>query len=296
MVLTAPHGMSTQQALATLRASDANGIYDYNHIYIGADSAPPIASTTPTTPTTPDTDDPRPRIRIGLVDTGVDRSHPIFKDSALNLWGCADRPVPSAHGTAVASLMLARVSADLYAADVYCGLPTGGSVDSIVAALEWMTHQQVAVINMSLVGPKNARLEHTVAALTARGYLLVAAVGNDGPAAPPLYPAAYPNVVGVTGVDANRRVLLEAVRGPQVVFAALGTGLKAANAEHAFSEVRGTSFAAPTVAFLLAELLSTPDPAMAAAAVDRLAKTAIDLGTPGRDLTYGFGLVGAASP
>src|SRR5256885_5630000 len=47
----------------------------------------------------------------------------------------------------------------------------------------------------------------------ARGHLVVAAVGNDGPAAPPLYPAAWPGVVGVTAVDARQQVLGEALRG-----------------------------------------------------------------------------------
>jgi subtilisin family serine protease len=102
--------------------------------------------------------------------------------------------------------------------------------------------------------------------------------------------------VGVTGVDAKRRVLLEALRGPQVTFAAPGADIKAANTEGAFVEVRGTSFAAPAVAELLAEILTTPDKSAAKAAVDTLAQRAIDLGPPGKDLTYGFGLVGVEGP
>jgi hypothetical protein len=39
--------------------------------------------------------------------------------------------------------------------------------------------------------------------------------------------------------------------------------------------------------------LISPNAAAAAAAVDTLAQSAIDLGPPGRDLTYGYGLVGA---
>jgi subtilisin family serine protease len=131
-----------------------------------------------------------------------------------------------------------------------------------------------------------------VSALIARGHLIVAAVGNDGPAAPPLYPAAYPDVVGVTAVDAHRRVLIEAERGPQVMFAAQGADLKAATLEHGYADVRGTSFAAPTVAALLASFSSAPDHHAADAAIDALAKSAIHLGSAGRNLTYGFGLVG----
>jgi subtilisin family serine protease len=181
----------------------------------------------------------------------------------------------------------------LYAADVYCGRPTGGAVDALVAALGWLVQERVPVINVSLVGAKNAMLERVIAALIADGYIIVAAVGNDGPAAPPLYPASYAKVVGVTAVDAHQHVLIEAARGLQVMFAAPGADLAAAAGGHTYAAVRGTSFAAPFVAALLAAGLSAPNSADAAAALDALAKAAVDLGPPGRDLTYGYGAVGA---
>jgi subtilisin family serine protease len=300
IVLTAAPGMSTKQALENLRESDADGVYDYNHIYTNAGglledfrasrNTPAAAPQTHTSPVAPLE---RGRVRVGLLDAGIETTHPVFRDSAVHTWGCANKSRPSPHGTAVASLLLVRTNAELYAADVYCGQPTGGAVDAIVAAFAWMTSERVPVINVSLVGPRNAMLERTVTALIDRGYIVVAAVGNDGPTAPPLYPAAYPNVVGVTGVDAKRSVLIEAVRGPQVMFAAAGAGIKAATIGHAFADVRGTSFAAPTVAELLAELVTTPDKTTADTALDTLAKQAIDLGPPGRDFTYGFGLVGS---
>jgi subtilisin family serine protease len=240
-------------------------------------------------------------VRIGLLDTGIDVTHPVFRDAIVHSWGCDDRPVSAAHGTAVASLLIGhsevfqgvRPNAELYAADVFCGRPTGGAVDALVAALGWLQQEKVPVINISLVGPKNAMLERVIGSLIAGGYTLVAAVGNDGPAAPPLYPASYQHVVGVTAVDAHRRILIEAARGPQVMFAAPGADIAAAGTDHTYAAVRGTSFAAPFVAALLATGLAEPDAIAAAAAIDALAKTAVDLGPPGRDLTYGFGLVGA---
>src|SRR5207245_7526152 len=89
-------------------------------------------------------------------------------------------------------------------------------------AFGWLAREHVPVINVSLVGPPNAMLAAIVRDVLSRGYLVVAAVGNDGPAAPPLYPAAWPGVIGVTAVDARQRVLVEAGRGPQVKFAAPG--------------------------------------------------------------------------
>jgi subtilisin family serine protease len=152
----------------------------------------------------------------------------------------------------------------------------------------------VPVINVSLVGPHNVALENVVRVVIARGFIIVAAVGNDGPAAKPLYPASYPGVVGVTGVDARQKVLLEACRGPQVDFAAPGADMAAALMAPTFAAVRGTSFAAPIVAGLLAEQLREPDSAAAEKAIAQLAAQAVDLGSRGFDKIYGNGLVGSS--
>jgi subtilisin family serine protease len=305
VVLGSPGGLSTKKALRELRAADPHGTYDFNHLYTGSGVVDPPARSPDLSSTTSPNSAPAARsdahVRIGLVDSGVNAAHSVFKHSAVHTWGCGERLVPDAHGTAVASLMVGqaepfhgvRPDAELFAADVYCGKPTGGAVDALVSALDWLVREGVPVINVSLVGPSNLLLEHAVAALTGQGFVIVAAVGNDGPAAPPLYPASYPRVVGVTGVDAHNKALIEAARGPQVMFASPGADLAAAGGDGGYAAVRGTSFAAPIVAALLAGAISAPSPTDAAAAIDALAKSAVDLGPPGRDLTYGFGLVGA---
>ena len=186
----------------------------------------------------------------------------------------------------------AAPGAALYVADVYGTTPAGGSAVAIAQALAWMAEQRVPVVNVSLVGPANRVLAAAVEGLNARGHLVVAAVGNDGPAAPPLYPAAYPGVVAVTGVDRGRRVIPEAGRGAHLDFAAPGADLAAGGLGGGFVNVRGTSFAAPIAAGLLAQAHRTPDPASARAAVAGLG--ALDLGAPGLDPVYGRGFVGAA--
>jgi subtilisin family serine protease len=300
VVLQPPPSMSIVKALRQLREADPSGTYDFNHIYtgVGVVSSSSDAQSPPSAPAArPD----QPVPRVGLIDSGIDSSHPVFRDALIHAWGCGDRVLPSAHGTAVASLLVGQSTrfhgvldkAELYAADVYCNAPTGGAVDALTAAFAWLAEQRVAVINVSLVGPDNAALAQIVRALTSRGYLLVAAVGNDGPAAPPLYPASYPHVVGVTAVDSHRRVLIEAAHGSQVMFAARGADISAADIGGKYSAVRGTSFAAPIVAALLAQSVTTPELSRSNAAIEELAQSAIDLGPPGRDLTYGFGLVGA---
>lgn len=317
VVLRAPERMSTRRALRQLQQLDPQGVYDFNHLYLeGGETvaqSPALAGPDKATGSraaistnsgaqlhAPAAAGQRPsQSRIGLIDGGVDRAHPVFKDIEIQQHGC-QAPMPSAHGTAVASLIAgstadfhgAAPGAALYVADVYCGAATGGALDAIADAFAWLSREQVPVINVSLVGPANKMLEQIIRVVTARGSIVVAAVGNDGPSAPPLYPAAYPGVIAVTGVDARKRVLVEACRGSHVAFAAPGADISAAAPQQAYVTVRGTSFAAPLVAGLLALHLQRQDKDDAVAALESLTTQAVDLGPRGPDKIYGRGLVG----
>ena len=66
----------------------------------------------------------------------------------------------------------------------------------------------------------------------------------------------------------------------------------AARLPSGYALVRGTSFAAPIVAGLLSLKLQAIDKVRADAAVAALAGEAVDLGAPGPDVVYGYGLVG----
>lgn len=300
VVLQAPDGLSTRRALKRLRELDPEGQYDYNHLYLGSGSLAQAEALPATTPAAPP-QEPANDLRIGLIDSGVDATHPVLAGAKIVKQGCDGKAFPAPHGTAVASLLVGKgdrfegviPGATLYAADIFCG-HGGGSMSLLAIALDWMAREKVAVVNISLVGAKSILLTGLVRAMSSRGFLLVAAVGNDGPTAPPLYPAAYPDVVGVTGVDAKHKVLPEALRGEQVDFAARGAGLVAAEVGGGFSEIRGTSFATPIVAALLAGSLQSPDAGKAREALTALESTAVDIGNNGVDPSYGKGLVGAA--
>jgi hypothetical protein len=288
VVLGAPRGISTREALRRLRAADPAGEYEFNHLFQASGAVAPAVSGGP------------PRVsgggagRLGLVDGSVLARHPALRSAQIT-----QRPFAPGgarvtdHATAVASLMVGsspRVAggapgAVLFVADVYGPTPAGGSAEAIARGLSWLAENDASVINISLVGPSNRLMASAIAALVARGHTVVAAVGNDGPAAPPLYPAAYPGVVAVTGVDGRRRVLIEAGRGPHVDFAAPGAEMSAAGKAGGYLSVRGTSFAAPLVAGMIARA-ARGDP------IGALAAEAVDLGAPGQDPVYGRGLVG----
>ena len=149
------------------------------------------------------------------------------------------------------------------------------------------------MINVSLVGPENRALKAVVDGLLARGHVIVAAVGNDGPARPVGYPAAYEGVVAVTSVDIERRVQVDANRGPEIAFAALGVDVTVASLDKSYGMATGTSFAAPLIAARLALRMGRPDVAASLRAQQELRAEAVDLGAPGRDDIFGYGFIDA---
>lgn len=190
----------------------------------------------------------------GLIDGGVGR-HPSLGGPIEQRGFAQGAPRASSHGTAVASLISgeglvrgAAPGAPLLVADVYGDDPAGGGAFSIVRALGWMAARGVRVVTVSLVGPANPLLDGAIRLARDKGVTVVAAVGNDGPAAPPAYPASYPGVIAVTGIDGRGRTLPEAGRALHVDFAAPGADMQAADTQGGKTGVRGTSFAAPLVA------------------------------------------------
>jgi hypothetical protein len=301
VVLMAPPRTTAVMALRRLRALDPQGQYDFNDIYQQGGRI--AARATPPKPAAAARHEPAGHgVRVGLVDGGVAAREPALASAHVVQRGFAPGGLtPSAHGTAVASLVAGRQGvfrgaapgASLFVADVYGATPAGGSAEAIVRALAWLAQSEVPVINISLVGPPNLLLGAAVKNLIARGYIVVAAVGNDGPAAPPLYPASYPGVVAVTGVDPRWRILPEAGRSTHIDFAAPGSDMAAAGLGGTFVSVRGTSFAAPIAAGLLAKLMPQPDRGEARKAISVLGRRALDLGPRGRDDLYGRGVVGS---
>lgn len=277
--LAAPPGRSLRAALRELRRLGGQVSSDQIHFQSGAASGAP--------PLVPDGDGPV----VGMIDGGV-------ADGAPSRGFATGAPRASNHGSAVASLIGGGggirgglPGARVMVADVYGSDPAGGNATAIAKALAWLVGERVAVVNISLVGPANPLLARVVAAAQARGTIIVAAVGNDGPAAPPGFPASYPGVIAVSGVDGRDRALIEAGRASHLDYVAPGADMLARDARGRAIRVRGTSFAAPLVAATLARFHRAPDPAGIRGAIAAVDRTARDLGKRGADPTYGRGLV-----
>jgi hypothetical protein len=248
--LAVPKAMNARAALKLLQRVAPRLQADFDHIFEPAGgSLLPLQGALASAAGIPG------RRSIGMIDGGV-ASHPSLAGASIEQNGFAGAPQPTGHGTAVASLLVgsqgpfrgAATGAQLYVADVYGGSRAAGSASTIVKALGWLAGHRPQVINISLVGPPDKLVERAVQAVRARGIQVVAAVGNDGPAAPPLYPASYPGVIAITAVDARGRALPEAGKPSHLDFAAPGADMAAALPGQGYAKVRGTSFAAPLAA------------------------------------------------
>ncbi len=236
-------------------------------------------------------------VRVAVIDTAADEAHPALKGViAATFDAMPDMPTTDRnHGTSVSGLIagvgefpgIAPGAAIYHARAFEKGRST---MDFILAALDWAAGQDVRVINMSFVGPRNELLQAACEAARARDIILVAAAGNNGPGAPWGYPAAYEGVIAVTATDARDGLMQQANRGPYVFVAAPGVDM-IAPVEGGADLVTGTSFASAIVAGAIANLLHAGADRSADWVEQALAATATDLGTKGRDDDFGHGLV-----
>ncbi|HEX4873606.1 MAG TPA: S8 family serine peptidase [Sphingorhabdus sp.] len=286
----APKDLDSKAALDLIRRADAKGSYDLSHYY-GLLFSPQGGVSTKGgsgVKAKPGT------LKIGMIDTGV-AGHKALAKLALQTrdFSGATKAAPTAHGTAIASLLASEGAATIYAANIFeggAGKPYT-SADAIVRALDWMVQQQVPVINISLAGPRNRILDTLVRKASAMGHVIVAAAGNGGPTAPPAYPAALPDVVAVTAVDKDLRVYRYANQGRYVRVAAIGVDVAAAAPGGKTARQSGTSFATPHIAAWMARCTDGKNPAARVKCIKRLESEARDLGEPGRDAVYGYGFI-----
>ncbi|MEE4277980.1 MAG: S8 family serine peptidase [Halieaceae bacterium] len=240
-------------------------------------------------------------VRVGMIDSLVDTSHPALQRSRIESRSFAPRgaAAPNFHGTAIASIIAANSdeyrglapNAQLFAASVFELDKERGEIASTVSlirALDWLLASDVDVVNISLAGPPNRLLEKALERAAEQKVVVMAAAGNGGPVARPMYPAAYDSVVAVTAVDATQQVFRLANRGDYLALAAPGVDLRHARAGGGYATSSGTSFAVPfavTAAARLSRLAPQTD------IITALLESALDIGPPGRDSIYGYGLL-----
>ena len=204
-----------------------------------------------------------PNVRIAVVDSGVDVTHP---DLAGKVAGTYNAVKPGTgvrdlvgHGTGVASIAAAAtgngvgISGAGYDSALLVAKVADRTGRQVVgedaAGIVWAADSGADVINLSLGGPNSDGLEKDAVEYAQRkGALVVAAAGNDGTTTRQ-FPAALPDVLGVgaTTVNGAARASFSSY-GPWVDVAAPGRSIVLASPGGGYERADGTSFAAPLVA------------------------------------------------
>ena len=238
-------------------------------------------------------------VTIAVIDSGIDARHPELANAIVANFDAIDsKEGPHAHGTGVAGaivsharLMGSAPAARILAIRAFSATPGGAESTSFVVlkALDYAAANGAQIVNMSFAGPKDALVERGIAAVAARGIVMVAASGNAGAKSPPLYPAADANVIAVSATDAHDRLFSASNRGSYIAVAAPGVDIFLPAPDGKYQMTSGTSFSAAFVSGVVALLLER-NPALKPAEVRAIViKTARDLGAPGRDDLFGAG-------
>jgi len=172
-------------------------------------------------------------------------------------------------------------------------LDAQGSGDSkdVSKAVRFAVDSGAKVINLSLGGAtESTSLTAAIQYAVDRNVLVVAAAGNGAADSPPKWPGASDLTIAVTAVDRNNSVTSFDQRGDYIDLAAPGASILS-TASNDYKIQSGTSMAAAFVTGAAA-LLFAAQPSITAAQVrDVLQRTATDIGAPGRDTTFGYGLI-----
>lgn len=243
---------------------------------------------------------------VAVIDSGVDASHPSLKNANLTLYDAVNGGVlgPDMHGTAITGIIAASgdirgvaPGAKILAMRAFAaerpGAPPVTSATTLARAVDVAFSQGARIFNMSFAGRRDPLLIEMIDAAYARGAVFVAAAGNEGPDAPPAYPAAHDKVIAITATDQADALYGQANRGGYVLAAAPGVDILAPVMGKGFDYLSGTSFAAAHVTGIIA-LLMERNPQLTTEMIRRvLVKAARDLGAKGQDHDFGAGLTDA---
>ena len=251
-------------------------------------------------------------VKVAVLDTGIDLNHPDLKDNIIDGFNTINYNKKAnddnGHGTHVAGIIAAvnnsmgiigvAPKVRLYPVKILNKNGSGYTSD-IIEGLQWCIDNNMQIVNMSFGTSTDVPLlyEAVIAAKKA-GIVLVAAAGNSGPGDNSVcYPAKYPEVIAVSATDNNDNFASWSSRGTEVMLAAPGINIYSTYKGGGYETLSGTSMAAPHVTASATLVIdsgitdSNNDGMINDEVYARLRNTSEDLGIPGHDDMYGYGLV-----
>ncbi|MEV0213700.1 type VII secretion-associated serine protease mycosin [Micromonospora sp. NPDC050695] len=254
-------------------------------------------------------------VTVAVIDSGVSAIHPVLKGQVLDGRDFNDLPANQGqcdlvgHGTMIAGIIAGKEGTGVPFSGIAPAarilpirvLPDLKSTNDealpgqVAAAIDWAVDQGADVINMSLTTLPRPELAQAVERALTKRVILVAAAGNrqENQQDRPGYPAAYPGVIAVGGVDEQGGHVGTSVSGSYVDIAAPGlniVGPAPGGSGYRAEPNGGTSYAAAYVsgtAALVRAAYPDLDPQQVA---DRLERTA-DNPPDGHNADIGYGVV-----
>jgi subtilisin family serine protease len=254
-----------------------------------------------------------PSVVVAVIDSGVDLTHPDLDGVPVvaphdTYWNNADVTDEVGHGTHVTGTILAETDnatgiAGIAPASTLMPIKVaddqgGLSFSDILDGVDWAREHGADIINMSLGGsltPEQVALgQPTFTAARDAGILMVAAAGNESTDIR-MYPASFVGVVSVSAVDSTDHLADFSNTGKAVDLAAPGVDLVSTVPGGGYESHSGTSMASPHVAGVAA-LVWAARPGLAVDELEAVLRaSAVDLGDPGHDPSYGDGRIDAAA-
>jgi len=244
-------------------------------------------------------------ILIAIVDTGIDEDHPDLSGKIRDGWNVYDNNSQFddlvGHGTQAAGCAAAisnnatGVTGVAWNSDLLAVRATDAAGQStsrhLAAGILWAVGKGADVINVSFA-PLWSNVVVQAAATSAfnRGSLVVISAGNGGGLSTS---TGYAEALFVGAVTSSSSIASFSDRGPFVDIAAPGTAIRTTAVGGTYNLANGTSFASPLVAGVAALAWSINPQLPAYIIRDALTESAFDLGTAGKDGTFGAGLVNA---
>lgn len=261
---------------------------------------------------------------VAVLDTGILPQHPDLAGvdivhgrnfaSGQSATNYTDDATDLSHGTMVAGIIGAMTNNGQGMAGINWNVSimpvrvmssrSGGTVAAVGQGIRWAVDNGAHIINMSLAWDaayNDAFVNQQIEYAASRGVVLVAGAGNDRGRV--TMPASHPDVIAVGAVDRSKRVAWYSNYGPELELVAPGGDTRSGQSggilstdivsrRLGYSYQQGTSFASPHVAGIAA-LMYSAGITDAREIRELLRNTAEDLGTPGVDNYYGYGLVNA---
>lgn len=247
-------------------------------------------------------------VKVAIVDTGIYKRHKDLKANIKGGYNCIaesdDFNDDHSHGTHCAGIVAAvdntigvvgvAPEAWLYGVKVL-DASGGGYLSDCVEGIQWCVDNGMDVASMSWGGYGTwPTLEAACNAAWAAGVVLVAAAGNESYLTPDLMPAGYSSVIAVSATDSSDNLAYFSNYGNEIELAAPGVSIySCVLGTSKYGYKSGTSMACPHVSGVAALILAVYPTWTNDQVRQHLWDTAEDLGAPGWDQYFGYGLVDA---